>query len=103
VDLARAAGSTWMQVSRYERGVHMPATEKLAAMARVLHVSVDTLLWGERNTADPVEFKNIRLYERLRALDQLPKEDQETVLKLVDAVLAKYELEHLADRVRKTA
>lgn len=92
-----------MQVSRYERDVHLPATEKLAAMARALRVSVDTLLWGDTKPEERLEFKNIRLYERLRELDQLSKDEQETVLRLVDAVLAKHELEHLADRVRRSA
>lgn len=102
-DLARAAGSTWMQISRYERDVHLPALEKIAAIARVLRVSVDTLLWGETKPEEKLEFQNLRLYERLRELDRLPKDEQETVLRLIDAVLAKYELEHLAARVRRSA
>jgi transcriptional regulator with XRE-family HTH domain len=92
-----------MQVSRYERDIHLPATEKLAALARVLRVSVDTLLWGDSKAEEPIDFKNIRLYERLRELDQLSREEQETVLRLVDAVLAKHELEHLAERIKKSA
>lgn len=102
-DLARAAGSTWMQISRYERDVHLPATEKLAAIARVLRVSADTLLWGDTHQPDTIEFQNLRLYERFRALDQLPKDEQETVIRLVDAILAKNKLEHLADQIRNAS
>lgn len=102
-DLAGAVGTTWMQISRYEREVHLPAADKLAALARVLRVATDTLLWGGESEGPPLELKNFRLYERLRALDQLPKDEQETVVRLIDAVLAKHKLEHLADEVRRHA
>lgn len=102
VELARAAGTTWMQISRYERDLHLPAADKLAALARVLRVSADMLLWGDVAGKQAIDIKNIRLYERFRAVDDLPKHEQETILRLVDAVLAKHRLEHLADQTRTT-
>lgn len=102
-DLAKAIDTDWMLISRYEREVNLPAAEKIVRLARALHVTTDALLRGDRSGEEPIEFKSIRLYERFRALDGLPREDQETVVRLVDAVLAKHKLEHLADEVRKTA
>ena len=67
----------------------------------MLRVSADTLLRGTRNGEEDLPFKNVRLFERFRLLDALPKDAQETVLRLVDAVLAKHELEHLAERVKR--
>ena len=102
-ELARALGAHWTQVSRYERDLQLPTADRVVGLAQVLHTSLDALLLGEREPEDQLELKNVRLYERFRELDQLPKEEQETVLRLVDAVLAKHKLEHLADQVRSKA
>lgn len=102
-ELAQAIGAHWTQISRYERGLQLPTADRIVDLTKVLRVSPNGLLLGDRNGDEKLDFKNVRLYERLRALDALPKEEQETVLRLVDAVLAKHELEHLADRVRRPA
>jgi transcriptional regulator with XRE-family HTH domain len=102
-DLARAIGSDWMRVSRYERGVNLPAADKLVALAAALRVSTDFLLRGDRTGEEPVEFSDIRLYERFRALDQLPRPEHEAVLHIVDAVLAKNEFARFAERIKRTA
>lgn len=102
-DLAKAVGTDWSQISRYERGVNLPAAEKVVALARVLRVTPDSLLIGDKKGEQPIEFGNIRLYEKFRVLDKLPKEEQEIALHILDGVIAKYELEHLADRMKKSA
>lgn len=102
-ELSQAVGAHWTQISRYERGLQLPTADRIVALSRVLRVTPNALLLGERNGDEKLEFKNIRLYERFRALDVLPKDEQETVVRLVDAVLAKHRLEHLADDVRRSA
>lgn len=92
-DLGRAIGTDWMLISRYEREVHLPAADKIVGLARALHVTADALLRGDRNGVEPVEFKNLRLYERMRALDELPRQDQDIVVELVDAVIARRRME----------
>jgi transcriptional regulator with XRE-family HTH domain len=95
-ELAQAIGGHWVLVSRYERGVHLPPAAKIVTLAEVLHVTADALLRGDRKGEEPMPFENIRLFERFRALDKLPKEEQETVLRLVDTVLGNYEWERMA-------
>ncbi len=101
-ELAERVGLHFSQVSRYEREENFPTAEKLAALARVLGVTADTLIHGDIAKAEPA-IQNVRLLERFRVLDHLPKDAQETVLRVVDAVLAKYELEHAAERIKRTA
>jgi transcriptional regulator with XRE-family HTH domain len=103
VELARMIGVHKVQLLRYEHGAASPTAERIVGMARALRVTADALLRGDRKGEETLPFGNVRLYERFRELDRLPKQDQETVLHLVDAVLAKHQLEHLADRVRKSA
>lgn len=97
-DLARAIGVTLMLVSRWERGVHLPAADKVAALARVLHVSTDALLLGDRKGEERVPFENIQLFERMRLLDRLSRAEQGTVIDLIDAVLARHEMKGVVER-----
>lgn len=92
-DLARAVGTEWMLISRYERGIHLPAADNIVGLSQALHVTTDLLLRGDRTGEERLEFKNLRLYERFRVLDELPRQDQDVVVQLVDAVIAKRRME----------
>lgn len=102
-DLAKAIGSEWTQISRYERDINFPTADRVVALARALRTTPNALLLGTRNQDEKLEFKNLRLYERFAALDKLPKDAQEIALQILDGVLAKYELENLAERVKRSA
>lgn len=88
-ELADMAGVFKGQLLRYEHGRSSPTAEKIVALARVLRVSTDALLRGDRKGEESIGLDNVRLFERFRILDSLPKQDQEVVLQLVDAVIAK--------------
>lgn len=47
-DVAKAAGCTVSEISRYERGDREPALYNLVRLARVLNVSIDYLLTGKK-------------------------------------------------------
>jgi transcriptional regulator with XRE-family HTH domain len=98
--LAQMIGVHKGQLLRYEHGQTSPTAEKVVALARVLRVTADALLRGDRKGEEPLEFDNIRLYEQMRVLDQLPRGDQETVLDLIDAVIARHEVTHVVERRR---
>ncbi len=101
-ELAGAVGVTLGLVGRYERGEHLPTADKLLSLSRALHASADFLLRGEQNGADEkMPFKSARLFERFRVIDDLPKDAQKTVFRLLDAVIGNYEFEHLAERRKK--
>jgi len=97
-DLAQAVGTTMMLISRYERGMHLPAADKVVALARVLHVTTDALLRGDRKGEEPVPFENIRLFERMKILDHLPRSEQNTVLEVIDALVARHEVKDVMER-----
>lgn len=99
-DLATAISVTWGIISRYERGIHLPTADRVVALCRVLHVTADYLLRGDRKGEETVPFKNVKLFERFRVLDELPPEEQETVLRLVDAVIERHEYQAVGQRRR---
>jgi hypothetical protein len=49
------------------------------------------LLTGSVSEAQPLN--NVRLLERFRALSQCEPEEQETVIRLIDAVIVKHRVE----------
>lgn len=78
-------------ISRYERGVGMPGSRTLVALARVLDVTVGRLLLGEEDDARSRAHAPIRdavLLERFRELDSLDRKQRQLVIDLIDAVLA---------------
>ena len=83
------AGIDVMQVNRYERGMHLPSLETTVKLARLFDVTTDELLGASSTRSKPPEIRNIKLQQRFRILDKLPKPDQDVVLQLVDAVIAK--------------
>lgn len=66
-------------------GVTTPA-DVLVALARALYVSADELL-GLAPLSEQVNSATYRLRRSLRKVEELPADDQKTVVKLVDALV----------------
>jgi hypothetical protein len=66
-------------------------TEKLVLLAELLDTTVDYLLTGNNEDASPLH--SIRLLERFKALEKFEVDDQETVIKLIDAMIVKKQVE----------
>jgi transcriptional regulator with XRE-family HTH domain len=79
------------QLNKYECGLHAPPVEKLVKIAEVFDTTVDFLLTGNRSEQRPLH--NLRLLERFRALEEFNAEDQEAVIKLIDAMIVKNKVE----------
>jgi transcriptional regulator with XRE-family HTH domain len=79
------------QLNKYECGLHAPPVEKLVKIAEVFDTTVDFLLTGNRSEQRPLH--NLRLMERFRALEEFNAEDQEAVIKLIDAMIVKNKVE----------
>ena len=92
------------QISRYENGVYLPNAETLVQIAGVLKTGIDTLLLGKElpDTGDQ-PLKNIVLLERLAEIDQLPREDQEMVVRLIEAVIKSRQGERVFAPARRSA
>jgi transcriptional regulator with XRE-family HTH domain len=90
-----------MQVSRYEKGQSAPSLDTAIRLAKIFQISLDELVTGS-GPPEPLAFKNLELFERMHELDQIPPARQELALRVLDAVIAGYELESLGNRLRRT-
>jgi transcriptional regulator with XRE-family HTH domain len=86
-ELAAMVNIGFSQFNKYECGLHIPPAEKLIELARLLDTSVDYLLSGDN--AEDSSLHNTRLIKRFRELEQLDTDDQETVIKVLDAMIMK--------------
>lgn len=79
------------QLNKYESGLHTPPVDKLLLFAEVLDTSVDYLLTGD--ASEDVPLHSTRLLERFQALAEFESDDQEAVIKLIDAMIVKRRVE----------
>lgn len=92
--LSTLAGVDPVQISRYERGLGLPAADTLVAIAKVLRISLDTLLLGKADrAADALPIRNVMLLERLADIEKLDRKDQEMIVELIHSVIARRSIE----------
>lgn len=88
VELAAKIGLVQSNVSDYERDVCRPNADMVLKIARLLDVSTDELL-GHRTSAKAPPLASTRLLKRMARIQQLPRRDQQAVIRTIDAFLAK--------------
>ncbi len=88
--LADRIGIHLSQLSRIEREASSPSAETLIALARALHTTTDALLTGDRTNEPDAPIRNVRLLERFHLLDSIDRDEQETAIKVIDALIAKH-------------
>lgn len=88
-ELAQLLDIDVMQVNRYERGISVPSATTLPAIAKLFQMTVGQLLGLEEESTEPPAIRDLRLFERFRVLDRMPRADREIVLQLIDAMIAK--------------
>lgn len=87
-ELAEKLGMTQPMISGYEHGTLRLHGELIVELAQILSVSADEILdLGESKSASAPT--NRRLLRRLQELDQLPRRDQQALLRTIDAFLRK--------------
>lgn len=84
-ELGQRLGIRFEQLNKYESGLNSPPVEMLVKLADALETSVDYLLTG---TGTDSTLANARLFRRFQALEHLGEEDQLTVIRVIDAMLA---------------
>ena len=84
--LAEHAGVHVTQIRRYEAGTSAPTLDVLRNIAVALHVSIDSLAFGEdeRGPSDDLKFA-------FEAVTRLDPADQATVRQLIEAFLLQHE------------
>jgi transcriptional regulator with XRE-family HTH domain len=90
-ELANKIDVRFPQLNKYECGLHTPPMDKLVKLSEVFDTTIDYLLTGDRTDERPLH--NLRLMERLQELEAFASEDQETVIKLIDAMIVKNKVE----------
>lgn len=85
VQLAEILGVSQQTIHSFEKGIRRVPTSALPTIARTLAVSLEELLGEVRKPTKrgPVP----RLQRQIERLGQLPKRDQEAVLRTIDAFL----------------
>jgi transcriptional regulator with XRE-family HTH domain len=90
-ELANRIGTSPAQLNKYEAGQNTPPLDKLVLFAEVLTTTADFLISG--NVSDSVPISNTRLIQRLQLIDRFDADEKETVIKLLDAMIAKHNME----------
>jgi len=96
-ELAELSGLNLNDVSRYERGAVSPTLENFVKIAESLQVSADALLFDGQPPA-PEEPRNLKLWARLLDIESFDKPDQDAVLRLIDAMIAKRKILQVVGR-----
>ncbi len=81
----------FQQLNKYESGLNLPPAEMLIKLADAMGTTVDFLLTG--NPAEEMPLGNTRLYKRFKAVEDFDGADQETVISLIDAMIAKRQMQ----------
>lgn len=90
-ELASKVEIRFQQLNKYESGLNVPPADMLIKLAHVLDVSVDYLLTG--NPMEDSPLANSRLFKRFQVLEHLNQDDQDTIIKIIDAMIAKGRVE----------
>lgn len=83
------------QVSKYEMGTSFPTGAKLFELMRVLRARPEELLSDIHIETEEAPIQNVRLFERFKELQRLPARNQQTIVDLIDAVIAKGKIRKL--------
>ncbi len=89
-ELAGMLDIGFSQFNKYELGLHIPPIEKLIHLARVLDTTLDYLLDGDSPEGNSLH--NTRLLKRFREVEHFDSEDQETIIKVLDAMIMKHKM-----------
>lgn len=89
--LAREIGISQRMMAYYERPSAFPPATLLPTLARVLGVSVETLL-GTETAKRKSKAVDARMQRRLQQIASLPTEERRQILQLVDAFIERGQL-----------
>ena len=87
VELAEQLGVAQPVVSDYERGELRLHGELIVKLTRLLGVSAEELLGLEKGRSNGATVKNRRLARRIQEIEQLPRRDQQALLRTIDTFL----------------
>lgn len=90
-ELGNKVGLSKRMIAHYEKHVKMPATDKLALLAKVLSTNIDSLLFGD--TKELIEHNSDPSFSRkLEKAKKLPESDKNILSSMIDTLLKKNDL-----------
>jgi len=87
-ELAAAIEVDPTQYNRIELGKSIPTLKTVAKLAKALDVTIDALISGEQDFQE-VEIKDKSLFDKVKLIDNLPDDEKNIVLKVIDLALSK--------------
>ncbi|NJD06452.1 MAG: helix-turn-helix transcriptional regulator [Methylococcaceae bacterium] len=92
--LAEAVGLHVNQIKKYELGTAQPTLGALIKVAKVLHVSLDALVFeeGERGPEDELKLQ-------FEAVSHMPPEDKQAIKTLLDGMIIKQRARHMFEGI----
>ncbi|MCS6885609.1 MAG: helix-turn-helix transcriptional regulator [Acidobacteriota bacterium] len=106
-ELGQQIGVHQKQISAYERGVNLPSSDVLIKLSEILGVSLDYLC-REQTTNQPAApndkpdektpadtLMDAILLEKLRELSEVPPEERQAAIQVIDLVVLKYRMRRL--------
>ena len=78
------------QIKRYEAGTSEPNMDALVRLARVLHVSLDTLVFDEAERGPSED-----LALQFEAVSHMPEEERRIIKALLDGMIIKYQTQQI--------
>jgi len=100
-ELANRVDIRFQLLNKYEGGQHIPPADTLIRLAKALDTTVDYLLTGDPVKDEPLA--NANLYRRFKTLEALSDEDRNTVISVIDAIIAKRQVENAIKPVDQQA
>jgi len=97
-ELAKLAWVHYDHIGRYERGTSRPSADALKRVADALWASGDYLLEGATEAAARARFEDRELLRQFQEVEPLGGDDKAVVKKLIEAFLAKKQIQALAAR-----
>lgn len=90
-ELANRVDIRFQLLNKYEGGQHIPPAETLIKLSEALDTTVDYLLTG--NPVEESPLANSTLFRRFKAIETFGEEDRTTVINVIDAIIAKRQVE----------
>ena len=94
--LADAIGMHVNQIKRYEAGTSQPTLDVLIRLAKVLHVSLDTLVFDESERGPSED-----LALQFEAVSHMPDEERRIIKALLDGMIVKYQTQQIVGNLAR--
>jgi len=95
--LSKLTGINQKVISKYEQGVIIPGADNLQKLIIALEITADYLLLPQATMSEVPRLKYPELFDRYRIIETLGEKERETVLFLLNLIIAGKKFKELAD------